>query len=79
MRAFIPNDDTGYEFPEDMKMIMAYLNEHGKVLVEEKLIEQLYRCFSEDVFAAQWMLPVEETTARFAEWLAGIDICHGGI
>ena len=34
-----------YDYPEDMKLIFDYLNEHGEVLVEGNVIESLYREF----------------------------------
>lgn len=72
MRAFVPYEEYEFEFPEDMEKIIRYLNKHGKVNVNEKLLEALYGRFSDDAYCAQWMEVDDMILARFAEWLSEI-------
>ena len=74
MRAFIPYEEYEFEFPEDMEKIIRYLNERGKLKIGEKLLEELYRQFSDSAYCAQWMAVNDETLAQFAEWLSEIEV-----
>ena len=71
MRVYIRNK---FAFPEDMILIMAYLNAHGKVLVKESTIEDLYRSFSDEKYCAGWMCVSEEMLAEFEEWLNDLEL-----
>lgn len=64
---------TKFAHPEDMKLILDYLNERGKILVREGTIENLYYEFSE-THCAGWLIVHEETLAAFEEWLTKVDI-----
>ena len=71
MRVYIRNKFT---FPEDMILIMDYLNAHGKVLVKESTIEDLYCRFSDEKYCAGWMCVDEEILAEFEEWLNELEL-----
>ena len=60
-----------YEFtyPEDMKMILDYLNIYGEILVEEATIEKLYCQFSEEMYSAVWVCVSGKILDEFEEWL----------
>lgn len=64
---------TEFSHPEDMKLIIDYLNERGKILVRESTIENLYYEFSE-TRCAIWLIVHEDTLAAFEEWLTKVDI-----
>jgi hypothetical protein len=58
-----------YLYPEDMKMILNYLNEHGKILVSDSDIEDLYCDFSDEKYCASWMGVNEQMLEEFEDWL----------
>lgn len=58
-----------YLYPEDMKMILNYLNEHGKILVSDSDIENLYCDFSDEKYCASWMGVNEQMLEEFEDWL----------
>ena len=62
-----------YDYPEDMKLIFDYLNEHGEVLVEGNVIESLYREFSSEKYEAGWMSIDEQMLIEFEDWLEHYD------
>lgn len=62
-----------YEYPEDMKLILDYLNEHGEILVGELIIEDLYRDFSDEKYCASWMGVNEQRLEEFEDWLEHYD------
>lgn len=62
-----------FTYPEDMKKILDYLNERGKILVSEKTIENLWYDFS-DEYCASWLCAHEDWLERFEEWLTNIEI-----
>ena len=75
MRVYIKNETSDYRYPEDMKMILDYLNSHGKIMVKEKTIEDYYYDFCEEKYDAGWLGSItEERLEEFADWLAKKDI-----
>lgn len=70
MRVYERNPELEYAYPEDMKRILDYLNERGKILVKELVIERLYSDFSHEVYSASWMSVSESSLERFEDWLA---------
>lgn len=74
MKAFKPFKDYDYAYPEDMKKILRYLSDHGKVNISAKRIESLYYDFSDDVFSASWMSASRENLERFADYLSEIEV-----
>ena len=71
MKVYIRND---FEFPEDMKLILDYLNAHGKIVVKDTTIEHLYRSFSDEKYCAGWMCVDEWILAEFEEWLNELEL-----
>ena len=69
MKAYIRNPVYQYDFPEDMEMILDYLNKHGKVVVSGLIIENLYRNFSDECYCAGWMCVDKYILEEFEEWL----------
>ena len=52
MRVYERKIDFDFDYPNDMKMILDYLNEHGEILVGELGIESLYYEFSKEKYEA---------------------------
>lgn len=73
MRVYERNPEIEYDYPEDMKRILDYLNEHGKILVGELTIERLYSDFSYEEYSAGWMSVDSDTLAEFEDWLENYD------
>ena len=48
MRAYIPNCENDYRFPEDMERILNYLNANGQLNIKPQRVEELYEAYSED-------------------------------
>ena len=69
MRLYRKNKQYDFEFPEDMELIMTYLNEHGTVLADADRIEDAYYRFSDSVCCAYWMSVSDEILEEFADWL----------
>lgn len=74
MRAYIPNAESEFEFPEDMEKILNYLNANGKLMVDERRVESLYEAYSEDRWCAGWIAVNEDRLEEFAEWLSNIEV-----
>ena len=74
MRLYRKNKTYDFEYPEDMEMIMAYLNAHGTVLVDADRIEDAYYLFSDRVYCAGWMSVSDEILEEFADWLDTRDL-----
>ena len=70
MRVYERNPEIEYDYPEDMKRILDYLNEHGKILVGELAVERLYSDFSYEVYSASWMSVNSDMLVEFEDWLA---------
>lgn len=62
-----------YDYPEEMKLILDYLNEHGEILVSGLAIEGLYRNFSSEKYAAGWISVDEQMLEEFEDWLEHYD------
>ena len=67
-------NESDFAFPEDMKLILNYLNAHGKILVKASTIENLYYDFSDEKYCAGWMCVSEEILAEFEEWLNELEL-----
>lgn len=81
MKVYAKKSSPRYSYPEDMKAILDYLNEHGTLYVKENTIEDLYRDFSDEKYCAGWMGVVDshsrinyDLLERFADWLEEVDI-----
>lgn len=74
MRIYRRKPEFDYEFPEDMKLILDYLNKHGEVCISNSGIEKLYSKFSEEVYWAGWMKVNERILKEFENWLVNYDL-----
>lgn len=74
MRVFEKHASQDFDYPDDMKRILDYLNEHGTLLVKPLTIEKLYYDFSEDRYYASWMGVNDNVLEEFANWLDELDI-----
>lgn len=74
MRVFEKHASQDFDYPDDMKRILDYLNEHGTLLVKPLTIEKLYYDFSEDRYCASWMGVNDNVLEEFANWLDELDI-----
>ena len=74
MRVFEKHASQDFDYPDDMKRILDYLNEHGTLLVKPLTIEKLYYDFSEDRYYANWMSVNDNVLEEFADWLDELDI-----
>lgn len=73
MRVYERKIEFDYDYPEDMKLILDYLNNHGEILVGELTIESLYRDFSDEKYCAGWMGVNEQMLEEFEDWLEHYD------
>ena len=73
MRVYNRKFKFDYEYPEDMKLILDYLNEHGEILTGELVIEKLYRDFSDEKYCASWMGVNTQMLEEFEDWLEHYD------
>lgn len=73
-RVYIKNNEHNYRYPDEMEKILGYLTENGSLTVSGPTVEQMYRDFSEDRYAAGWMFVTPEILEEFADWLAEIEI-----
>lgn len=71
-KVFTRKKEYNFTYPEDMEIIMNYLNNIGEVHVEPDVIEDLYYdfCGENDV---GWLDPDGYWLERFAEWLEKIE------
>ena len=67
-------NESKFNHPEDMKLILDYLNAHGKILVNESTIEDLYYGFSDEKYCASWMGVNNRLLEEFEDWLCDINI-----
>ena len=73
MRVYERKIEWDFDYPEDMKLILDYLNEHGEILVGEFFIESLYRDFSDEKYCASWMGVNDQMLEEFEDWLEHYD------
>jgi hypothetical protein len=73
MKAYERNESK-FNHPEDMKLILDYLNAHGRILVKESTIEELYYDFSDEKYCACWMGVNDRMLEEFEDWLCDIEI-----
>ena len=74
MKVYERNEPDNFTYPDEMKRILDYLNEHGKILVKPSTIESLYYDFSDEQYCASWMCVDEQILEEFENWLTYIDI-----
>ena len=73
MRVYERKIDFDFDYPNDMKMILDYLNERGEILVGELGIESLYYEFSNEKYEAGWLKVNEQFLEEFEDWLEHYD------
>ena len=73
MRVYERNS-TNFTYPEEMKLILDYLNAHGKILVKDSTIEDLYYDFSDEKYCAGWMCVNEQMLEEFEDWLNDLEL-----
>lgn len=78
MKAFEPKNKK-YKFyhPEDMKIIIDYLERNGKINIEYELLENLYYDYSDSVLCG-WRCVDDESLQQFAEYLSNVELRPGG-
>ena len=74
MKVYERNENNNFVYPEEMKLILDYLNSHGKILVKESTIEDLYFEFSDDMYCASWMGVNEQRLEEFEDWLNELEL-----
>ena len=72
MRVYRRRDQ--FDYPDDMKRLLEYLNENGEILVKASTIQTLYREFSDEKYCAGWMGVDDLMCAEFEEWLNDYDL-----
>lgn len=78
MRAFEPYRMLKkFNHPEDMKTIIEYLENTGKLNVEYRLLEELYYSYSDSV-CCSWRCVDECSLKEFAEYLSHCELTNGG-
>ena len=73
MRVYEKHDSQDFDYPDNMKRILDYLNEHGTLLVKPLTVEKLYHDFSKDRYAV-WLYVDDDVLEEFANWLDELDI-----
>lgn len=73
MKAFERFRATKFDHPADMDIILAYLEDIGKVNVSYKTVENLYYEYSDSV-CCSWRTVDEESLEEFAEFLEDYEI-----
>lgn len=74
MKAYVKSKPRQvFRYQEDLTKIINYLNNHGKLFIQEDTVEVFYYKFCDEKFSAGWMTPDEDTLEYFADWLADLD------
>ncbi len=74
MRVYEKHSSQDFDYPDEMKRILDYLNEHGTILVKPLIVEKLYYEFSEDRYWARWLRVNDNILEGFSNWLDEYDI-----
>ena len=61
-------------YPEDIKKIMNYLEKIGTVNINEDIIRNLWKLYSDDRYCALWLDPTEENMKEFREYISEMDM-----
>lgn len=69
MKAYKRYKKYNFSYPDDMEKILNYLRKHGEILVDDFMIECLYRKFSDDWYCAGWVSVDEHALNEFEKWL----------
>lgn len=63
-----------FTYPEDMEILIKYLEDNGTLNITYKRLEELYFEFSEERYCAQWMDVDNDMLDLFSEWLENYEI-----
>ena len=74
MRVYEKHSSQDFDYPDEMKRILDYLNEHGTILVKPLTVEKLYYEFSEDRYCARLLRVDDNLLEEFSNWLDNYDI-----
>lgn len=74
MRVYIPNNESEFEFPEDMEKILNYLNANGKLTISAHAVEDYYEGYSGVRWCAGWMAVNDDILEDFAKWLSKCEV-----
>ena len=78
MRAFDPfSKKYKYNHPDDMKIIIDYLERTGKINIDYELLEDLYYDYSDSVCCG-WRCVDDDSLLQFAEYLTHVELRPGG-
>ena len=69
MRVYEKHESQDFAYPDDMKRILDYLNEHGTLLVKPLTVEKLYYEFCGDHYCAVWLYVNDDVLDEFSNWL----------
>ena len=73
MIVYTKYDSGGFDQPDDLKKILAFLHENGVLEVSARKVEELYREYS-CMHSAGWLCADEKTIEAFADWLDGMEL-----
>lgn len=68
MRVYKKHESSNFTYPDEMKCILDYLDEHGTLFVSGATIEKLYYEFSEDKYSASWICVNDDVLKEFAKF-----------
>lgn len=74
MKAFEPYTNYKFIYPEDMELIINFLESRGKLNISYIRLEELYGQFSDECYCAGWMCVDNGLLEQFANWLSKEDI-----
>lgn len=76
MKVFEFKNESSFNYAEDMKKILDYLNDVGTINpnISKKNIEKLYEKFSNEYGSVDWMVVNDNLLENFAQWLSGVEI-----
>lgn len=74
MKAYEPHQFADYDYPQDMEVILSYLQQNGELNIPGREVERQYRNFSNEMFAAGWMAVDDDLLPTFASYLSGVEI-----
>ena len=74
MRVYEKHSSQDFDYADEMKRILDYLNEHGTVLVKPLTVDKLYYECSEDRYCARWLRVDDNVLEEFSNLLDNYDI-----
>lgn len=65
----IYTEESNLQYPQDIKKIRAYLEDIGDLNCTDYKLDELWARFSDDCYAAGWMIVDDKILEHFAIWL----------